>query len=251
MKYKFNKKLRNMIQENVLVLHVKHGYEDRARNIEAIMNGLGISFEYITDGDMDDITPEIMDRYFSGIMHKIFAPTSCTLKHFYAYEYILKYNLPGALILEDDMVLYNNFIPIFNKCMQERHRRDLENILISFEDSNLSFVPRSQRVKGLHLYKGSRDRFAGCYYISNVCARQIMQYVNDNKCDLPIDCFHNALRVRIGLPYYWCHPTIATQGSHTGLFRSSISEKSAKRQNYRKITWHIKLAYKKALYWLR
>ena len=79
----------------------------------------------------------------------------------------------------------------------------------------------------------------------------ILNYVKENKCDLPIDLFEKELVGRIGIPIYWSHPCIATQGSHTGLFKSSIDEKSARKQNYRAWTWKIKLLYKKSLYFLR
>lgn len=246
-----NSSTTNMISEKVLVLHVKKGYEDRAKNIEKMLKDKGIPFEYILDGDIPDLTPEILMHYFKGDRLSASAATSCTIKHFYAYEHIIEHNLPGALILEDDMILYDNFIPIFNQCMEERQKRSLSNILISFDDSSFHFVPRSQRVKGLHLYKEPRDRFTGSYYISKECAQQIMDYVEKNKCDLAIDRFHTALITSDNLQYYWCHPTTATQGTHNGLFPSSISMKSAKKQNYRKYTWKLKLMYKKLLYWFR
>lgn len=239
------------MQEKVLVLHVKVGYEERAKHIESMLRNKQIPFEYITDGDQPDITEEILDRYFTGDMHKITPATSCALKHFYAYERILQNNWDGALILEDDMIFYNNFIKVFDRCMQECKDKDYSNILISFEDSSLHFVPRSQRKKGIHLYPARRDRFTGCLYISRECAQLIMNYVAQYKCNLPIDLLHKDLITKASLPYYWCHPTIATQGTHTGLYSSSICEQSARKTNYRKYTWKAKLAYKKLLYWLR
>lgn len=239
------------MQEKVLVLHVKVGYEERAKHIEHMLHDKQVSFEYITDGDQADITEEVLDRYFVGAMHNITAATSCALKHFYAYERILQNNWDGALILEDDMIFYNHFLKIFDQCMLECQDRKLSNILISFEDSSLHFVPRSKRRKNTHLYLAKRDRFAGCYYISKECAQLIMDHVATHKCDLPIDLLHKDLITKASLPYYWCHPTIATQGSHTGLYSSSISQKSAKKTNYRKYTWKAKLAYKKLLYWCR
>lgn len=239
------------MQEKVLVLHVKKGYEERARHIEQMLHEKGIEFEYVTDGDKPDITADILDHYFADQMHQVTAATSCALKHLYAYERILQNNWNSALILEDDMIFYKHFIPIFNKCMQECKERELPNIFISFEDSSLHFVPKSQRKKGILLYPAKRDRFAGCYYISRECAQLIINYVATHKCHLPIDLFHKDLTVKASLPYYWCHPTIATQGTHTGLYSSSISEQSAKKTNYRKYTWKIKLAYKKLLYWFR
>lgn len=106
------------MQEKVLVLHVKKGYEERARHIEQMLHEKGIEFEYVTDGDKPDITADILDHYFADQMHQVTAATSCALKHLYAYERILQNNWNGALILEDDMIFYKHFIPIFNKCMQ-------------------------------------------------------------------------------------------------------------------------------------
>lgn len=239
------------MKENVLVLHVQTGYDERAKHIECMLRDKEIAFEYITAGDQNTISEDILSFYFIGAMHKITAATSCALKHFYAYEHILQNNLDGALILEDDMILYDNFTEIFNRCMKECKDRKLSNILISFEDSSLHFVPRSQIKKGIHLYVAKRDRFAGCYYISRECAQLIMNYVATYKCNLPIDLLHKDLTPKASLPYYWCHPTIATQGTHTGLYSSSISEESARKKNYRKYTWKAKLLYKKILYWCR
>lgn len=240
-----------MIQSDVIVLHVRTGYEKREQHIRRMFDKMNIDFEFILNGDMADITPDVLDSYFTGVMHKVSAETSCALKHLLAYEQIVTRKLPGALILEDDMVLYDNFTEVFNDCMSEMTHRHIEDALISFEDSTLRFVPFSQRRKGQHLYIASRDRFAGCYYITYRTAERIVDYVNKNKCDLPADLFHTALITRIGLPYYWCHPCIATQGTHNGLFPSSINTQSAAKQKYRARTWQLKLAYKKLLYLFR
>ena len=42
----------------VYVAHVKKGYEDRERHINEIMGRLAVSFTYMLDGDITDITPE-------------------------------------------------------------------------------------------------------------------------------------------------------------------------------------------------
>ena len=46
----------------IFVLHVREGYEDRAAHIDAMMARLGLSFEYMLDGDKCDLTPEVLDR---------------------------------------------------------------------------------------------------------------------------------------------------------------------------------------------
>ncbi|WP_036858005.1 glycosyltransferase family 25 protein [Segatella baroniae] len=240
-----------MISSKILVLHVKKGYEDRQKHIEKMMKSWGYSFEYILDGDMDDLNQEFVHQYFTGEMDCISPATSVATKHLKAARYIVDHQLDGALILEDDMLLYPNFEKVFNQCLSEIQNRHLAKALISFEDSSLYFVPGSQRKKGQHLYIAKRDRFAGALYCTREAAELILQHVRENRCDMPIDLYHTSLIQRAGLNYYWCHPCIATQGSHTGLFASSINEKSAKKKTYRRLTWNLKLAYKKLLYYLR
>lgn len=239
------------IDTKVLVLHVKNGYEEREKHIQRMMAAEGIAFDFILDGDKNELSDEILDRYFTGEMKQVTSATSCAMKHLLACRHIVEHDLPGALVLEDDMILYRNFKPVFAACMKEIEQRRIDSPLISFEDSALKFVPGSQRKRGQHLYPATSDRFAGCLFYSRGCAEQILDYVERQKCDLPIDLLHKALITRIGLSYYWCHPAIATQGTHNGLFASSINEQSARKQRYRALTWKIKLAYKKFLYRLR
>lgn len=242
----------SIITEKVLVLHVKQGYEERAKHIEKMLGELHISFEYILDGDIKDITTEVLQKYFKNEgkenMYGGTAKTSCCYKHFLAYEYILKNNLKGALILEDDCILDKKFTPIFNQCMREFDNMPIKDIFISFENSRLRFIPRSQRVKGQYLYKGDKDRMTGAYYISRGAAEQIMNYVAKNKCERPIDLLHSLLIKEVNFPYYWCQPTIASQGSFTGKFHSSIS---SKKEFCIWASWKFKLTYKQLLYFLR
>lgn len=141
-----------MINSKILVLHVKKGYEDRQKHIEKMMKSWGYSFEYILDGDMDDLNLEFVHQYFTGEMDCISPATSVATKHLKAARYIVDHQLDGALILEDDMLLYPNFEKVFNQCLSEIQNRHLTTALISFEDSSLHFVPGSQRKKGQHLY---------------------------------------------------------------------------------------------------
>lgn len=215
------------------------------------MDKIGGDYEFILDGDMEDLTEEVLQKYFVPELAKVTPFNSCSMKHLTACKYIVEHNLPGALVLEDDMVLYDNFVKVFNECMDEIDRRGLESPLINFEDSALRFVPRSQRRKGQHLYAVSRGRFAGCQYYSQGVARQILDYVDKYKMDCSIDVLQGELIGKIGLNYYYCHPCIATQGTHNGMFASSISSISAKKQRYRALMWQLKLAFKKMVYLFR
>ena len=114
----------NLTNKAVFVLHVKKGYEDREQHIKAMLQKMNIPFSWILDGDIADLTPEILDKYFAGDMHKAGATASCAYKHVLAYKEIIAKNLDGALILEDDIQLDPRlFIGIFNKSLTELNRK--------------------------------------------------------------------------------------------------------------------------------
>lgn len=241
-----------MANGETLVLHVKKGFENRARHIEKMLGRMGIRFEYILDGDVEDITPDILRRYFKG--DKMAGPyphTSCALKHLAAYRVILERGLDGALVLEDDIFLKKNFIKVFNKSMEELDALSDSGVLpviVSYEDTRLRFVPRSRRRKGVVLYDGDRDRMAGAYYINRAAASVVLGHAETKRVDIQIDLLHCALLRDGRLRYLWCQPTVATQGSHNGRLASGIA---INKSVFSPPAWRLKLVYKKLLYWLR
>ena len=234
---------------HIIVIHVRKGYEDRAAHIEAMMQGLGVPFEYLLDGDISDLSTGILETYFAPEFRGFDALRSCSYKHLLACETIIRNNWPGAIIMEDDAELFRNFKEIAERAVTELGELPAAPAIISFEDTRLRFVPRSEREKGKVIYRGDRDRLAGCYFINNAGARAVVDYAASRKLDRPIDNFH-ALMLREGrLDYYWTHPTAATQGSFTGLFPSSLTKRYGKLLT--PFVWQFKLNYRKLLYWFR
>ena len=157
--------------------------------------------------------------------------------------------MDGALVLEDDIVLHQHFLPRYKKSISEYSKNYTERpVLISYEDSSLQFVPRSQRQKGRMLYPGHRDRLSGAYFINDIAAKAILNHLLEEHCDRAIDCYHNLLIQNGFVDYLWCQPALATQGSFTGSFRSSLSKK---KDRMIEIRWWFKKNYKRLLYWLR
>lgn len=240
-----------MISTAVFVLHVRVGYADRELCIYEMMRRRNISFTFVLDGDVSDLTDSVLDKYFVGCMHQRNATTSCAMKHIIACENIVDRNLDGALVLEDNVMLYDNFENVYEACMSELKSRNLERAIISFEDSALKFVPRSERKSGQYLYKKNSDRFAGALYYSYDAAKMIVDYVASYHCNLPIALLHTELTRMSMLNYYWCHPCIATQGFHACAFDTCTNMRSVKKFFCRGMTWKLKLYCKKFLCWLR
>lgn len=244
--------VQNIYPPLALILHVKT-QKDREQNVALIKEELGFPCELMLDGDISDLNDEIIDKYFYDLgndkLHSYSAVTSCAYKHFLCCKYIIDHNLPGALILEDDIFLYDNFHDIFSQSLKEYQKRYADNpVLINYEDSALLFVPRSERRKGQILYEKKEHRFAGCYYINRKGAEVIWNYVSENKTHYPSDWTHMEIAKKGLLKYLWSHPTIATQGSANGLIPSSIS---TRKRGKLRLKWFFKLYYKKLLYFIR
>ena len=235
--------------KNVLVLHVKDGYEIRKRHIDKMLSEMEIPFEYIIDGDIQDLTFDVLNKYFEGKMHRCNSEVSCAYKHLIACKVIIDKGLDGALILEDDICLNRKrFIHIFNQSIKELEEKEDKPSIISYEDTRMRFVPRSRRRPGQVLYAGDRDRMTGACYLNRQAALLLVNYAETHKFDLPYDLTHYRLLKEGKLNYYWCHPVVASQGSHTGKFSSSLN---LSKGFYYPLTWQLKLMYKKLLYNMR
>ena len=182
--------------EKALVIHAAK-LKERGENIDSMMKSIGMDYEFISEGDADKLTDELLDRYLKDgpeDLHKKSPRASCTIKHFLSYEKILTDGLEGALILEDDIVLHDDFKEKFEKSIEEYRKNYADrNVLISYEDSSLQFVPRSKREKNRMLYPGKKDRMAGAYWINHHAARKILDLLKQDPTDIPIDCYHYRL----------------------------------------------------------
>ena len=65
-------------------------------------------------------------------------------------------------------------------------------------------------------------RCTDSYIISKKCANKILTYLEFNKIDIwTSDFWLNHVCRILDLKVYWCEPTIVTQGTQNGLFKSS------------------------------
>lgn len=238
-----------MDDTHFIVLHVAKGYEDRARHIERMMAEHGLDFEYMLDGDIPTLSPGRLAEYFSPEFGVANAFTSCSCKHLLACRRIVDGGLDGAVVMEDDAVLFKRFGEVLGKALAELAAEGNPPSIVSFEDSRLRFVPRSLRRRGRVLYRGDRDRLAGCYYINRAGAEAVLDYARSHKLDRPIDNFHRLMLDRGLINYWWTQPAVATQGSFTGLFPSSLSTRYSRLAT--PIVWKLKLFWRKFIYLLR
>ena len=203
---------------------------------------------FILEGDIDDLTDDILDRYFKDRMHSKSAGASCVYKHLRAFEN-LRDNDELALILEDDIHLNRNFTKQLKKVIAEAKERKLEGYIISLDDSILRYVNGSERKKGQLLYKKQADRFAGCYLMDKKAATLMLEECYANKIGTPVDHYQSYCAKKGIIDVYWAHPTIAVQGSLMGSFQSELGKKRLGKMNV--LSFKIQRLYKRLLYRLR
>lgn len=87
--------------EKALVINAAK-LKERGENIDRMMKTIGMDYEFISEGDADKLTDDMLDRYLkdgSEDMYKKSSRASCTIKHFLSFEKILAGGQEGALIL--------------------------------------------------------------------------------------------------------------------------------------------------------
>jgi glycosyl transferase family 25 len=232
----------------VYIIHVA-GNEERRQHIEKQLAGKDFDYEFILYGNMEDITEEILEKYFAGELDEVSPATSCALKHITAYKRIIEAEVPFALILEDDIRFLPSFMPVFEKSLKEIEENGIESVFVSYEDSNLKYVKGSKREENKVLYKNTKGRLAGAYGVDKQAAEAMINYLEENKCHKPVDWFHNECAEEGLFDIYWSHPAIARQSSKTGETASLIGGKGS--GLIRTISFNLQKAYKKILYYFR
>jgi glycosyl transferase family 25 len=226
--------------------------KERGEHIDQMLHGIGMDYEFINEGHDEHQVKAYIDRYLRDgkePMRQRVPRSLCTISHFLVYERIVADGLEGAVVFEDDIVLHSNFMPRFQQSISEyRQRFADESVLISYEDSSLRFVPRSQRREGLMLYPAKKGRMSGAYYINRIGAQAILDELRRERCDEGIDWYHNQLFDKGIVHCLWCQPALATQGSFTGEFHSSLTNK---KYTAATMKWWMKRSYKRLLYWFR
>ncbi len=246
-----SEKVKGDTMTTVLVIHAKH-LTDRLAHMERQLQDWPGDVTYILDDDKNELTDEIINKYFvpGCELYNKSGATSCAVKHLKACEYIVSHQLEGALVLEDDIVLRPRFREDFEKTIEEYRQHDAgQPILISYEDSSLLFIPRSRRKAGQWLYEAphGRVRFNGALYINQQAARAIVEDVRVHRCDAAVDHYYMHLYDKGLVQFLWCEPCLATQGSFSGTFVSSMGQI----RSLEGLRWRLKYVYKRLIYWFR
>lgn len=222
---------------DVRVVHPRKGYELQEQHIQSVMQKHQIPFAFELRGDKEDLSPEIMRRYFTPQIGFSKGSLSCTLKHLLIYDAFLQSSKRFLLVFEDDIFLAADFTTQLKVMLEEIEQRHLHTFLISLENSCMRFPSYWQTKQGQTLYLARDGRAAGAYLIDQAAAKAMLEELRQNKCGTVIDWWHNYLVSKKLIKLYWAHPTIAEQGSHNGKLSAAISTHHRSKQ--RQIIWQL------------
>jgi GR25 family glycosyltransferase involved in LPS biosynthesis len=186
-------------------------------------------YEFIQDFDKENLTDTDIARFTNHLKD---GEKSLTLKFFSIFKQISKCTMDYALIFEDDVILCDGF----SKCLgsyMEQLPIDFDMLFIG--DGCGFHIEKDKILPGVNIYKKEvyPTRFGGdgcsrcmdSIIISKECALKLCEYIDNLKSpiDIPLDFLVNKFARDQSLTnVYWAEPTIVTQGSENGLFKSSL-----------------------------
>ncbi len=203
----------------IYVINVR-AFTERKKHISAQLAKHQLTAEFILEWDRDDLTPDIIDRYFN---ENQLSPEqqSCALKHITALERISQSSSAYYLVLEDDAQLSDDFEQGLANALNESSQFPGAKVIFIGSGGNF-YTPKSKRVKGQHLYPGSRGRFADSYIIDKQTAQLRLDWIKQHKVSAPIDNQFELIDKQTGIQMLWLEDPVVEQGSKTGTFNSTL-----------------------------
>ena len=206
------------------VIHAKF-LEDRRHHIEHQMKAVGLSFEWITDYDPNEITPEIDADIF--VPNSWLEPTqkSCALKHIQAFRRIAAGGDEMAMVFEDDAQFCDGFAARLAEILSEAKNLTGLNSIQLGAGANY-YTPARLLEPHRWLYPGPHVRHTEAYIIGRREAAAYLDWIAKQKLCLPIDHALDLMNEELGVSVIWVEPPPVTQGSITGRFRSALTNKN-------------------------
>ena len=211
---------KNGLIQAVYVIHARQ-FTVRAAHIKSELERFGIPFEFIETHDAATLTPEILRQHLAPESELLPAHVSCTLKHFEALRRIASDGHRLVLVLEDDVVLAENFCEELVKIAEEAGRLK-PPYSIQLGCANNLYVPGRSRLPGKRLYEAGEVRATDAYLIGADAARLRLAWLEQNKIHLPTDHLFNLIDRQNKIRFFWSEPALTEQGSMNGLFSSEL-----------------------------
>ena len=219
----------------VFVIHAAQ-FTERRKRIESQLAAIGLPFEFVHEFDVPDITDDIKHHFFA---HAALSSSqqSCALKHWYVMKHVVKGGFSHTLILEDDVILAPNFLPVLYDLMRElvavSHGAD-----VTFLGCGGHYYVSADEVRpGQLLYPRNQGKFADSYIVSFEAARRRLDWIAVHGITQPIDHLFELIDRQNVTSMLWLEPPVVEQGSHNGTFSSALDKSHPRWFQFLQFRW--------------
>lgn len=230
-----------MKPDKIYIIHYTK-LKDRYENIHPFLKNCKIPYEFITDYDQETLSDDIIEKYYlsdeslfnnktnnlwDSNIHKFRVlnkpEISCTIKHLIAIKKLSEECSNFGLILEDDVVFYENFNDRYKYCMSMTPS-NWDSIFLGdgcgehFQTFKLS---QSTKINDCcYLINHPATNCAEAYILKPEIAKKI--YDSAIPFQLVSDWEIAYQLYKINAKTYWWYPSLATQGSRNGKYQSTL-----------------------------
>ena len=207
---------------SVYVVSVKT-FTERHDHIRQLAQLHGFSFEFVFAYDAVELSDNDWLRIGQPMSPQC---ASTVLKHLECQKRLCQTDCSMALVLEDDVLLFRGFAESVSEIVAEAQKlRPGWLVFLGGADNKLDH--RFFDSKKLELIEHPIST-AEAYLIDRVGAKKRLAHLERKKIDLPADHQLRAIDECLGIRQFWSSKPLATQGSITGLFETSLDRSRAK-----------------------
>lgn len=167
--------------------------KDRKEKMESANIGLPINFYKAVDGKDLKLTDEL-DNLFRNNNHGYRkAVIGCALSHINLWKQLLESDQESYLIIEDDVEFADNFKEKYSHAMAQVEGKDWDYLYLGFTiyNNKKQLMQKELWNERFPSVKPFDDYFYGAgffgYVISKSGVRKMMQYIEENGVNVPID----------------------------------------------------------------
>lgn len=206
--------------ESLLVFIISvTGFSERQASIRKQCEKLGLTPIFIFDYDPDDASVQTKFRIAPSLP---IASQSAVLKHLRAQELLINSNPEQryALVLEDDALLFNDFHQGLTDSIHFlEHSSNPLTIFLGGADNKIKWP---SHIEGNHILARGQLTTAEAYLIEKEASKKRLDWVNENGIQFPADHLLTHIDNILSIEQYRCLPPVATQGSITGRFKTTL-----------------------------
>ena len=201
----------------------------RRENLEKCLQEQGISdVTWVNWFDRENLTPEASSQNYVRKPEVLPRPlTAGEISNGMAHNYIIENVNSPTLVLEDDIVLGNDFLKKLEKCL-ENVPSDWDVISAggNYDNPAVDNTPKDYSLDAIDIVPQIGPGVStSCFLISNKGAKTIMGHSLYKPFSAPIDYTLSLILPSTSAKVYWIQPWIAFEGTKNGVFTSSLYDR--------------------------